>query len=631
MISPGTFKHQFSDRKVFFGGLAWSTTESTLQEYLESKCDVVVEKVIIMRDRGTGNSRGFGFVILQDRESVDRVCSVTHSLDGKKIEAKRAIPKDEIIESNTRKLFVGGIPVNLSDEEFRDHFEEFGIVTEIQIVKDRSTNKSRGFGFVTYEDKDSVENVLAVQHTLLGKTVEVKKAEPKKSTNDTLVAPSQFMYPGKKEETEVHDEYRQDWDLITQIFAPNIQIEEEKEYIDENGINLSPNTLGNRSNQSLSPNQNTSQYRSLSPRSLSPRSLSPRSLTPNNNRSYSKEYDNRSLSPRSYNNEYENMSQNRSYMQEYENSIPYNKRSISPNPPRSRQDQYYQNTLNSMNGQSMPNYENESRRRSKSLESRIVGDNRPKMSSRSNPNFMKKGEDENQPYYKKKESPPPDFSLFPIEEEPNDKKIQNKIQGYNDYIDMNEDYKLNEMNSLNQNGVYMNEEFNMNGMDHFSQDPEINIDVNNYNHNGMFLDGMNHNYQMYNYQNELYMGGMNYNYNQNGMNNYSQNGVNMEEMNYNQNGMNNYGQNGMGMEEMNYNQNGMNNYGQNGMNMKYYQNGNNRYGMNGNRSLYNKEHKFNRLNGDEENHQNPQDYGNIFMNKNDQGYFSKQSKRKSWS
>jgi RNA recognition motif-containing protein len=169
-------KHQYSDRKVFLGGLAWSTTEAMLQEYLESGLNIKVEKVTIMRDRQTGNSRGFGFVILETSDDADKVVNANHLLDSKKIEAKRAIPKDEIQESNTRKLFVGGIPVNISDDEFKIHFDKFGPVTEIQIVKDRNTGKSRGFGFVTFEDKDIVDNVLAFPHILMGKQVEVKKS-----------------------------------------------------------------------------------------------------------------------------------------------------------------------------------------------------------------------------------------------------------------------------------------------------------------------------------------------------------------------------------------------------------------------------------------------------------------------
>jgi RNA recognition motif-containing protein len=44
---------------------------------------------------------------------------------------------------------------------------------------DRATNRSRGFGFITYEHEESVEHVLRAKNELLGKWVEVKRAEPR--------------------------------------------------------------------------------------------------------------------------------------------------------------------------------------------------------------------------------------------------------------------------------------------------------------------------------------------------------------------------------------------------------------------------------------------------------------------
>lgn len=44
---------------------------------------------------------------------------------------------------------------------------------------DRSTNRSRGFGFITYDSESSVQEVLKFDHELSGKVVEVKRAEPR--------------------------------------------------------------------------------------------------------------------------------------------------------------------------------------------------------------------------------------------------------------------------------------------------------------------------------------------------------------------------------------------------------------------------------------------------------------------
>jgi len=164
-------------RKLFVGGLSWQTDEDGLQNYFES-LDIPVERVIIMRDKMTGRSRGFGFVTLQRIEDIDRAVNSRLHL-GRKIEAKRAIPKRDM-DNNTRKLFVGGIPISLTNTEFRQYFEKFGAVADAQIMTERQTGHSRGFGFITFEDDEVARNALKARHVIQGKMVEVKKAQPKK-------------------------------------------------------------------------------------------------------------------------------------------------------------------------------------------------------------------------------------------------------------------------------------------------------------------------------------------------------------------------------------------------------------------------------------------------------------------
>jgi len=168
-------------RKLFVGGLSWITTEDGLRHYFES-IDLGVERVIIMRDKMTGRSRGFGFVTLSTSEDVDKAVRANLHLDGRKVEAKRAIPKRDM-DNHAKKIFVGGIPISLSNAEFRKYFEEFGRVLETQVMTDRESGRSRGFGFVTYEDERMADKVLRTVHTIHGKPVEVKRAEPKKSSN----------------------------------------------------------------------------------------------------------------------------------------------------------------------------------------------------------------------------------------------------------------------------------------------------------------------------------------------------------------------------------------------------------------------------------------------------------------
>lgn len=79
-----------------------------------------------------------------------------------------------------RKIFVGGLPHNLSDEEFKAYFIQYGEIEDCAILKDKRTGKPRGFGFVTYKSLSSVEQVMQLkdQHTIQGKWVDCKRAVP---------------------------------------------------------------------------------------------------------------------------------------------------------------------------------------------------------------------------------------------------------------------------------------------------------------------------------------------------------------------------------------------------------------------------------------------------------------------
>jgi RNA recognition motif-containing protein len=166
-----------TQRKLFIGGLSWQTTEESLKEYFEG-LGYQIEKVIIMKDKATGRSRGFGFITLVNLDDVEKVVSAKLFL-GRKIEAKRAIPKQDL-DNSSRKFFVGGIPVNLSVNEFRKYFEKFGTVIDAQIITERNSGHSRGFGFVTFESDEVANSLLSSQHVIQGKKVEIKKAQPKK-------------------------------------------------------------------------------------------------------------------------------------------------------------------------------------------------------------------------------------------------------------------------------------------------------------------------------------------------------------------------------------------------------------------------------------------------------------------
>ena len=79
------------------------------------------------------------------------------------------------------KLFVGGLPFSTTDDELNDIFAQHGTVASATVVKDRDTGRSKGFGFVEFENDDegkAAEKALN-NSDLGGRTVTVNEARPK--------------------------------------------------------------------------------------------------------------------------------------------------------------------------------------------------------------------------------------------------------------------------------------------------------------------------------------------------------------------------------------------------------------------------------------------------------------------
>lgn len=168
-----------------------------------------------MRDGASGRSRGFGFLTFKDPRTVNVVMVKEHYLDGKivrpsfptsfkgtpihrtessqstpsiKIDPKRAIPRDE--QERTSKIFVGGVSQDANEQDFKEYFTQFGRVVDATLMIDKDTGRPRGFGFVTFDSEAAVDATLQGDLQILGKPIEVKKAQPRGNMREEEEGPS---------------------------------------------------------------------------------------------------------------------------------------------------------------------------------------------------------------------------------------------------------------------------------------------------------------------------------------------------------------------------------------------------------------------------------------------------------
>ncbi|XP_011603037.2 heterogeneous nuclear ribonucleoprotein D0 isoform X1 [Takifugu rubripes] len=150
-------KNEEDEGKMFVGGLSWDTTKKDLKDYFCKYGEVV--DCTLKLDPITGRSRGFGFVLFKEPESVEKVASQKeHKLNGKVIDPKKA--KAMKGKEPVKKIFVGGLSPDTPEEKVREYFGAFGEVESIELPMETKTNKRRGFCFITFKEEEPVKCIM---------------------------------------------------------------------------------------------------------------------------------------------------------------------------------------------------------------------------------------------------------------------------------------------------------------------------------------------------------------------------------------------------------------------------------------------------------------------------------------
>ncbi|XP_017892786.1 RNA-binding protein Musashi homolog Rbp6 isoform X2 [Ceratina calcarata] len=100
------------------------------------------------------------------------------------------------VPNDPGKMFIGGLSWQTSPESLREYFTKYGDITEVMVMKDPTTRRSRGFGFITFADPASVDKVLAQgNHELDGKKIDPKVAFPRR-THPKMVTRTKKIFVG---------------------------------------------------------------------------------------------------------------------------------------------------------------------------------------------------------------------------------------------------------------------------------------------------------------------------------------------------------------------------------------------------------------------------------------------------
>jgi len=176
-------------RSIFVGNLNPVSEKEDIEEYFAKFGDIVT--VDMKKQPNSNRNRGFAFVVFSKSEAVDKVMAARpHRLGGTNIDCKRKTPKSEGygMEERVKKIWIGkpdpefkivsyGLNEATTDEVLENFFNKFGKVVHIHQFIWKDTNKKRGYGYITFDDEDTVDKVVLLGiHNVEGVQLQCKKA-----------------------------------------------------------------------------------------------------------------------------------------------------------------------------------------------------------------------------------------------------------------------------------------------------------------------------------------------------------------------------------------------------------------------------------------------------------------------
>ncbi|KAK6918200.1 RNA recognition motif domain [Dillenia turbinata] len=172
--------------EIFIGGVSRDTSEEELRDLCESMGEIF--EIRIMKNKDTGESKGFAFISFMTKEAAQ---NAIEELTNKEFNGKTL--RCSLSEAKNR-LFIGNVPKNWTEDQFRKVVEEVGPGAEnIELIKDpQNSSRNRGFAFIEYYNNACADyarqKMLAANFKLDDNTPTVTWADPKISADHSAAA-----------------------------------------------------------------------------------------------------------------------------------------------------------------------------------------------------------------------------------------------------------------------------------------------------------------------------------------------------------------------------------------------------------------------------------------------------------
>lgn len=186
---------------IFVGGLPYDKTEKDIRAFF-AKCGEI-ESVRIPTFPDSGRPRGLAFITFVDASSVKSALAynekdfggryiIVKESDGRAPGGKKEAEKKEFKPfqvsekpEGCKTVFVGGLSFSATEDDLRATFDSCGTIVNARIAWDRDQDRSKGFGYVDFEEDDAVESAVKLTGTTVaGRSIRVDYSAPRQNNGE---------------------------------------------------------------------------------------------------------------------------------------------------------------------------------------------------------------------------------------------------------------------------------------------------------------------------------------------------------------------------------------------------------------------------------------------------------------
>ncbi|KAK9459282.1 uncharacterized protein V1516DRAFT_504892 [Lipomyces oligophaga] len=225
--SPRLSEDERDRRTIFVQQLAARLRTKQLISFFEQVGPV--RDAQIVKDRISGRSKGVGYVEFRDLESIPKalnmtgqrlldipvIVQLTEAEKNRLARAESSAAAQAAMENQRQhssshqaynRLYIGNIHFAITESDLKQIFESYGPVDFVVLQKDESGAKSKGFGFVQFEDRESAQNALELNGFKLGgRPIRVGLGNDKVNMESTESLLHRLSGgPGMEDVTDVH-------------------------------------------------------------------------------------------------------------------------------------------------------------------------------------------------------------------------------------------------------------------------------------------------------------------------------------------------------------------------------------------------------------------------------------------